>query len=264
MLRFTCGGRTARIEVTRKEFEEATADLLQDTLRLTDDMLAVAAKKGYPLSSIDELLLVGGSTAMPQVVQALQQKYGKTPRSFDPAGAVAKGAALLAQRAAAEEAKGSSDGDAPIGRIGDVKVHNVSSRSYGVNAFDMKDDVEKLFIIIPRNATLPAEGHNRFNPRTDNQRSCRFAVMESLSHQEIAPMSEGKELGEALLELPSGCTRSTVIDVTMKLTEGGLLELYAIERDAGREVHAEFHVAGGMSEQELAEATDRISHSTVE
>lgn len=264
MLRFTCGGRTARIEVTRKEFEEATADLLQDTLRLTDDMLAVAAKKGYPLSSIDELLLVGGSTAMPQVVQALQQKYGKTPRSFDPAGAVAKGAALLAQRAAAEEAKGSSDGDAPIGRIGDVKVHNVSSRSYGVNAFDMKDDVEKLFIIIPRNATLPAEGHNRFNPRTDNQRSCRFAVMESLSHQEIAPMSEGKELGEALLELPSGCTRSTVIDVTMKLTEGGLLELYAIERDAGREVHAEFHVAGDMSEQELAEATDRISHSTVE
>ena len=96
MLRFTCGGRTARIEVTRKEFEDATADLLQDTLRLTDDMLAVAAKKGYPLSSIDELLLVGGSTAMPQVVQALQQKYGKTPRSFDPAGAVAKGAALLA------------------------------------------------------------------------------------------------------------------------------------------------------------------------
>ena len=137
---------------------------------------------------------------MPQVVQALQQKYGKTPRSFDPAGAVAKGAALLAQRAAAEEAKGSSDGDAPIGRIGDVKVHNVSSRSYGVNAFDMKDDVEKLFIILPRNATLPAEGHNRFNPRNDNQRSCRFAVMESLSHQEIAPMSEGKELGEALLE----------------------------------------------------------------
>ena len=77
-------------------------------------------------------------------------------------------------------------------------------------------------------------------------------------------MSEGKELGEALLELPSSCTRSTVIDVTMKLTEGGLLELYAIERDGGREVHAEFHVAGGMSEQELAEATDRISHSTVE
>ena len=74
----------------------------------------------------------------------------------------------------------------------------------------------------------------------------------------------GETLGEALLELPSGCTRSTVIDVTMKLTEGGLLELYAIERDAGREVHAEFHVAGGMSEQELAEATDRISHSTVE
>lgn len=264
MIRFTCGGRTARVEVTREEFEKATADLLQDTLRLTDDMLAVAAQKGYPLSAIDELLLVGGSTAMPQVVQAIRQKYGKTPRSFDPAGAVAKGAAILAQRAAAEEKKGAAGGDGPIGRIGDVAVRNVSSRGYGVNAFDMADDVEKLFLLIPRNATLPAEGHNRFNPRTDNQRAARFDVMESLSGQTVAAVSEGKKLGEAVLELPAGCTRTTVIDVTLKLTEGGLLELYAIERDGGREVRAEFRVAGGMSEQELAEAADRISHSTVE
>ena len=266
MIRFTCGGKTARVEVTRDEFERATANLLQDTIRLTDDMLSVAAKKGYPLSSIDELLLVGGSTGMPQVAQILQEKYGKTPRSFDPAGAVAKGAALLAQKAAEEEKNGtpSPDGEKPRGRLGGVLVHNVSSRSYGVNAFDITDDVEKLFLIIPRNATLPAEGHNQFNPRVDNQRNSRFEVMESLSTLEVAPLSEGKKLGEVLLELPEGCTRNTVIDVTLTLTEGGLLSLHAIERDAGREVRAEFQVASGMSEEELAAASDRISHTTVE
>ena len=123
---------------------------------------------------------------------------------------------------------------------------------------------EKLFIIIPRNATLPAEGHSRFNPRNDNQSASRFDVMESLAAGEVAPLSEGKKLGEAVLELPAGCTRQTVIDVTFTLTEGGLLQLHAIERDGGREVHAQFQVSGGMSQQELAEAGDRISHSTVE
>lgn len=268
MLRFTCGGKTARVEVTREEFEAATEDLLQDTLRLTDDMLAQAAAKGYPLSAIDELLLVGGSTGMPQVVQALQQKYGKTPRSFDPAGAVAKGAALFAQKSAEMEKvlPTTPAGRDPkvLGRLGGVQVRNVSSRSYGVNAFDIADDVEKLFIIIPRNATLPAEGHSRFNPRNDNQSASRFDVMESLAAGEVAPLSEGKKLGEAVLELPAGCTRQTVIDVTFTLTEGGLLQLHAIERDGGREVHAQFQVSGGMSQQELAEAGDRISHSTVE
>lgn len=111
---------------------------------------------------------------------------------------------------------------------------------------------------------LPAEGHNRFNPRTDNQRSCPLRRDGEPEPSGDRPDERGEGAGRGAAGAALGCTRSTVIDVTMKLTEGGLLELYAIERDGGREVHAEFHVAGGMSEQELAEATDRISHSTVE
>ena len=87
-------GKKERIEVTRSEFNEATTELLDQTIFLINDMLE---KKGLNMmSDIDEIILVGGSTYMPQVTERLTVEYNKVISSYEPNKAVAMGAALLA------------------------------------------------------------------------------------------------------------------------------------------------------------------------
>ena len=90
-------GTAAKITVTRKQFEEMTADLLEETIRITNRTLDEAEER-YPgiRSEISQLLLVGGSSWMPAVRERLKQEYSWEPRLSDPDLAVAKGAALYA------------------------------------------------------------------------------------------------------------------------------------------------------------------------
>jgi len=92
------GGERAKIELTREKFDELTLPELERTFGFTDNVLAIAESKG--ISSYDEILLVGGSTKMPQVKEGVKQRYGTRygvePRSFEPDTAVSKGATLFA------------------------------------------------------------------------------------------------------------------------------------------------------------------------
>jgi molecular chaperone DnaK len=95
IIRYT--GSPAKITVTREQFEEMTADLLDETIRITKRTLADAEAK-YPgiQQRISAVLLVGGSSKMPAVTAALKKEFGWDPRLADPDLAVAKGAALYA------------------------------------------------------------------------------------------------------------------------------------------------------------------------
>ncbi len=90
-------GTAAKVTVTRKQFEEMTADLLEETIRITHRTLDEAEER-YPgiRSQISQLLLVGGSSWMPAVSERLKQEFSWEPRLSDPDLAVAKGAALYA------------------------------------------------------------------------------------------------------------------------------------------------------------------------
>jgi molecular chaperone DnaK len=90
-------GTAAKITVTRKQFEDMTADLLEETIRISNRTLDEAEQR-YPgiRSQISQLLLVGGSSWMPAVRERLKQEYSWEPRLSDPDLAVAKGAALYA------------------------------------------------------------------------------------------------------------------------------------------------------------------------
>jgi molecular chaperone DnaK (HSP70) len=95
MVRYT--GTPAKITVSRAQFEQMTADLLDETIRITERTLAEAEER-YPgiRQQISEVLLVGGSSKMPAVAAALEKEFGWQPRLADPDLAVAKGAALYA------------------------------------------------------------------------------------------------------------------------------------------------------------------------
>ena len=144
----------------------------------------------------------------------------------------------------------------------DVKIINVSSRSFGTCAYDSEDKL-KLFNIIIKNAELPATGTETFFPRTDNQKSVKFQVMECLASDEKVDPELGKEIGTASLNLPAGVTRDTEIQVTFRLDESGLLHLLAKEMKGGREVEAEFQTTEALSEEEMTDAIRRSNNSSV-
>ena len=87
------GGERARVELTRETFNRITAPYLERTLELTQQVLDKAREKGQ--DRIDRLLLVGGSTYMPQVIESVKKRFPIEIRQYDPNQAVAKGAAIF-------------------------------------------------------------------------------------------------------------------------------------------------------------------------
>lgn len=287
-------GERVRIELTRQKFDELTEDLLTRTIDLTGEMFKEAEKKGFSQKDVSEILLVGGSSKMPQVMRRVKVEFGIETKMFDPDESVAKGAAIYANKMSEynivleeiakqqgksfEEVKEQIDNgqmdiqkeakkaNVPMrgGRLpgDDVKIINVSSRSFGTVAYDSNDQL-KLFNIIIKNAELPATGTNSFYPRSNNQKSVKFNVMECLSSDEVVDTELGKEVGNAVLTLPEGVTLDTEIQVTFRLDESGLLHLHAKEMKAGREVEAEFQTTEALTEQEMTDAIRRSNSSSV-
>lgn len=126
-------------DITREDFESMTAALMERTMFLVDEALELA---GLQTGSIDEVLLVGGSSRMPMVKKVVTEKFGKDPKLVDPDTAVAKGAALVA----AQNSKGYVKGAL-------IMRHDKGSRAYGMLAFD-RNDVERVFNLIMRNDDL--------------------------------------------------------------------------------------------------------------
>lgn len=285
-------GKRARFELTREKFDELTEDVLGQTIEYTRIIFKEAEKKGFKQSDVSEILLVGGSSNMPQVMSRVKAEFGIETKMFDPHEAVAKGAAIYAskmsdynivleevaksQGVTVEELKDKIDNgqmdlqeeaekaNVKVRKGGRLpgKIINVSSRSFGTEAYD-DDDVLKLFNIILKNADLPATGVSSFYPRYANQKSALFTVKESLSSEEVIEPEIGKDIGRAELTLPTGVTKSTEIQVTFRLDNSGLLHLHAKEMKDGREVEAEFQTTAAMSEEEMSNAIRRSKNSNV-
>jgi molecular chaperone DnaK len=128
IVRYT--GTPAKVTVSRGQFEEMTADLLDETIRITKRTLAEAEEK-YPgiQGRISEVLLVGGSSRMPAVTAALRKEFGWDPRLADPDLTVAKGAALYAAGQTVRYVEeDQSDGQATNGAAGQAGSGSLTAR----------------------------------------------------------------------------------------------------------------------------------------
>jgi molecular chaperone DnaK len=176
------------IKLTREKFDELTRDKLERTIQFTHDTLAVARGRGY--HSFDQLLLVGGSTRMPQVRERLLQEFPSVePRMHDPDQAVAKGAAIYGQKLSigrkiqikvaeltgvdpdevdftqvaaatferAQEAVAIEGGYRlpAVRKMVEQKVTNVSSHSFGIIAVDEATGAEIIANLVLTNEPLP-------------------------------------------------------------------------------------------------------------
>lgn len=280
-------GARAQVEVTREEFNEATKSLADSALDLTDKAIATAKEQGV---TIDEVLLVGGSTKMPQIQEGVKEHLGMEPKIFEPDEAVAKGAAIYAMLQADEQSKLkegeekttdaegndvavdtttgetrmlptlSGGGSAmPTLSGGTLKVVSVSTKSFGVKATDVNDNREKIFNLIMKDEEVPASVTQQFGTERDNQQQVELRVYQTPDKVPTYAVDEDRFLGTAALQLNPNTPANSVIAVTLTLTEDGMVTLHAKDETSGHDVDANWKAENVLDDKEIEAAKARVN-----
>ncbi len=252
-------GLTAKVEFDRSIFDALTEPLLQETLRFTRETIDLARKKGY--GNIDEFLLVGGSTLMPQVKAAVNDAFGVDARFSDPHQSVAKGAAIFAKyQVTINEDGGNTGGHTEEPKPGPGQIFNVTSKTYGT---DLKDN--KVQNMIFANTSLPCEHTMRFTTVTANQRSVSMKVFESdftdPDMHSVVSQNSCVLIDDHVLRLTRDWPEGTPIVVTFKINSEGMLSVRAyVENDR---IDFELRVHGVRTDEQLSKDKDALGGITI-
>jgi molecular chaperone DnaK len=253
----TVGGKKAVYTITRAEFEAATAPLMQTTLDIIERALA---SKNFSIADINDVILVGGSSRMPQVKNGIAAKYpGANIRVFDPDQSIAKGAAIFA---GAHNWAGADDfvaaavaGETYVPKEGEITVHNVLSKSFGIKA-QYEDGKEMISNIIFRNEVLPIVSTKTYYPMEDGQTSIKVEIFENSASNnpegKRIELIDGYSVGEFEMDLPEGVNRNTPITVKFVATDEGIL----ISHVDCMSVHTEYQLQNKlqMSDSEIKDS----------
>ena len=206
-------GIRSRQDVTRQQFEDLTRDLLE---RTETTSALVVNQAGLTWDQIDRVLLVGGATRMPMVVEMLQRVTGKEPdRSLSPDEVVAHGAALYAEMLMGPGA-GSSNPR--------CELLNVNSHSLGVVGFDAKLRQKVNAVLIPKNTQLPCRATRTFVTARAGQRDVLVPVVEGESHRP----EDCIKLGKCVVQnLPADLPAGTSIEVEYRYGGNGCVSVSA-------------------------------------
>ncbi len=206
-------GIRMRIEVSRSEFEEMTADLLERT-ETTTEMVVRQAHLDW--ARIDRVILVGGATRMPMVRSMLRKLSHKEPDcSQSPDESVAHGAALYASELLARES-----GSQKLS----CELINVNSHSLGVVGIEVSTGQRKNVVLIPKNTPLPARASRVFKTAKANQQSVHIRVVEGESDRPEDCIA----LGECVVRgLPPGLPSKSDIEVEYSYAANGRISVVA-------------------------------------
>jgi molecular chaperone DnaK len=240
-------GRAAEIAVTREQFEEMSADLLERTSYTSRQLLGVA---GLEWKDVQRVLLVGGSTRMPMVARMLQGLSGIQPdRSVNPDEAVARGAALYAGHLLAERAGGAA---------GTFQVTDVNSHSLGVEGIDTDTLRKKNVVLIARNTRLPARHAERFATKSEGQRSIVIKILEGESSQPDECIAIGRTV---VRDLPAGLPKGWPVEVTFQYGANGRLAVEALVPGTQHQARLELVRERGLSSAGLARWKQPVSEA---
>ena len=259
-------GQSATFEITREFFNNLTADKLQETIDATNKVIEIARNKGY--ENIDEIILVGGSSKMPQVKERISQEFGLPTRLSDPDECVAKGAAIYAMneayRKAYEDWK-NDEGEKPIDIVHGPKTQivDVTSKTYGLGLID-----NKVGNIIFANTSLPVERVKTFETSKENQRGITLPIYESDYTDEEKDETVDEKFCTlateevSVLRLTKDWPKGTPVQVAFKIDKEGILHVKASVE--GDEIDFELKITGVKSSEELLAAKDVIDRLSIE
>lgn len=241
---FEYRGQSLSLKMTRYEFEDLTADLLQRTRDTTEFVMDNAA---VPVGQLDEIVLVGGSTCMPSVQTMLTEVCERAPsHMLNPQLAVAQGAAIHAAILEVKHTAGKGRmADALLRRLRAVTTTDVNSHSLGVEITNPNDSRDKQnHIMIPRNSTLPRGVKQRFVTTLDNPNAIHIRLLEG----ESADVNACTFIGDLrLTNLPDNLTAGSPIEVTYSYNERGHIEVTVRELVGKTEGSVEIAWNGGMN-----------------
>jgi len=253
-------GQGLRLAITRAEFEDMTADLL-DRTRFTVSTVLKEAQLTW--KDLTRVLVVGGSTRMPMVCRMLEQESGmKVDQSLSPDEAVAHGAALYAgflmerARSRAANATGSNASGANAAPPA-MRVRNVSSHNLGVLSKEVSTGRSVNAVIIPRNTVLPVTKGKRFKTHKAGQQTVAINVIEGGD-------SSGKNataIGKCVIrDLPPGLPEGTPVDVLFTYGENGRLQVRGRLPDLEIETKLDIERSSGLNDAKLQEWDQRLKN----
>ena len=245
---FEFRGQTLEHEIKREKFEELTQDLLQRTKDTTEFTLE---QTGVDPKSLDEVLLVGGSTSMPLIAEMLEACTGRKPsRELNPQTAVAQGAAIHAAMLQSQHTGGRGQAAEPLQRqLRSVTTKDVNSHSLGVEIRDSDDPkIRKNHIMIPRNSALPTEVRQRFKTTSDNPSSLHIRLLEG----ETSDISSCTFIGDfRLVGLLKNLPKGSPVEVAYSYNERGNIEVTLREMTGNSEAQVEIAWSHGLDDQQI-------------
>lgn len=224
------GPKHFEYKLTRAKLEELVKDLID---RLSGPVEKALKDAGLKASEVNEVVLVGGMTRMPSVVEKVKEIFGKEPlKGVNPDEVVAVGAAI--------------QGGVLQGDVKDVLLLDVTPLSLGIET--MGSVTTKL---IERNTTIPTSKSETFSTAADNQPQVEIHVLQG--EREMA--SDNKSLGRFILDgiapAPRGIPQ---IEVTFNLDANGILNVTAKDKGTGKEQSITIQDSGNMSKEDIEKA----------
>ena len=250
-------GNTLSVSLSRTEYERMTADLLQRTKDTTE---LVLQQSGVAPGTLDELVLVGGSTYMPVVEQMLREVCQREPsRALAPERAVAEGAAIHA--AILQARNGVNTGgivDVVQKRLNSVKTTDVNSHSLGIKISDPKDKTRKInHIMIPKNSPIPHNVKQRFGTNADGQQRIHVEILEG---DAIDPAA-CELIGDfRITNLPQSLPKGSPIEITYSYDGSGRISATAKELTGNNQASAEIVRDSGLNEGQITDALSTLQN----